>query len=331
MRRFCFLLVLLSLASLCRADRLLFSRDDAMFVSELNGQGMRRLWSLGGAGLWATSRDGRRVAWLKSGKGTEVADLKTRPVAIFIADTAGRRQKKLTSTDGLKDRNGQRVTGIGPTREGGGVTRLSDWTAVSVGFSAEGRTLYLGLSRADNAESEVATVALDTFTGTAIVDADGNWKVLAPVAQADAFEGMLLGAGSPHGIGESSHLPLTLVRFDDESVRTIPPAESLSGKRPAYGSALWPALSPDGRLAAFSSMPPGLWKCDLAGKGLSRLVATEALRPRFSTDGKALYFLAPRPSTAESPHFDLFRIDLTAPATPVRQLDDLDWFDIVPD
>jgi hypothetical protein len=326
---------LLALPSLCLADRLVYSRGESLFLAELNGAAPRQI---GGVAVtetrWAVSRDGRRVVWLKIAKGAAEASL-AKPVAVFLGDTAGRRQKKLTSTDGLKDTSGQRVSQVGPTREGGGVTPLKEWSVASVGFSSDGRTLYLGLSHTEG-ESAVATVALDAFTGAAVVDAEGNWKVLAPIAQADARDSLLAGAGTASASALSGpdavYLPLTLVNFEDESVSPLPPTASLGGKRPPYGLALWPALSPDKKRIAFGSLPAGLWLSDAAGKFVKRLIPTEAARPRFSLDGKTLFFLAPRPTTGDKQSFDLFRLDPDSPAAPpTRHLDDIDWFDIIPD
>jgi hypothetical protein len=336
MRCVSLLLLLLTLVPAASADRLLFSRGENLYLSELSGQAPRKLCSVGPDALWGANPDGRRIAWLKKSKGTDEGGLEKRPVALFLADTAGRRQKKLATTNALKDRNGQRITQIGPTREGGGATRLDDWNIASLSFSEDGRTLYLGLTRTGGTEAEVATVALDAFTGAAVVDADGYWKVLAPIAQGDARASLLIGAGTGTATAKTGpdafYLPLTLVDFTQESVQTIPTTDSLNGQRPAYGSALWPALSPDGKKAAFSTLPSGLWLADIANRTVKRLLPTEATRPRFALDGKTLYFLSPRPSTGDRQSFDLFRLDPASPATPpARQLDDIDWFDILPD
>ena len=102
------------------------------------------------------------MAWIKRTTGAEDGGLEKRPVAIFLGDTAGRRQKKLATSNALKDRNAQRVTQVGPTREGGGATRIDDWSIASLSFSEDGRTVYLGLSRIGSSESEVAPVALES-------------------------------------------------------------------------------------------------------------------------------------------------------------------------
>ncbi|MGC4047355.1 MAG: hypothetical protein QM758_26440 [Armatimonas sp.] len=324
------------MTSTSHADRLLFSRGENLYLSELGGQTPRKICAIGTETQWAASPDGRRVAWLKKLVGPQEGGLEKRPIALFLGDTAGRRQKKLATTNALKDRNAQRVTQVGPTREGGGATRLDDWSIASLSFSEDGRTIYIGLTRIGASESEVATVALDAFTGAAVVDADGYWKVLAPIAQGDARASLLVGAGAATAAAkagvDTSYLALTLVNFTDESVQAIPTSASLNGQRPPYGSALWPTLSPDGKKVAFSALPPGLWLADVATKNVRRLIPTEATRPRFSLDGKALYFLAPRPSTGDRQSFDLFQLDPTMPAaTPTRQFDDIDWFDVIPD
>lgn len=336
MQRVWFLLALLPVTSTSHADRLLFSRGENLYLAELNGQAARKICAIGADTLWGASPDGRRVVWIKRTTGAEDGGLEKRPVAIFLGDTAGRRQKKLATSNALKDRNAQRVTQVGPTREGGGATRIDDWSMASLSFSEDGRTVYLGLSRIGSSESEVATVALDAFTGAAVVDADGYWKVLGPIAQGDARASLLIGAGAATATTkpgtDSSYLALTLVNFAEESVQAIPAVAALKGQKPTYGSALWPTLSPDGKKAAFSALPPGLWLADIATKNVRRLIPTEATRPRFSLDGKALYFLAPRPSTGDDQRYDLFQLDPTAPnATPTRQFDDIDWFDVIPD
>ena len=317
------------------ADRLTFQRADTVYLSQMDGSASQKRISLPTTdGLWAATQDGRRLAWLKRVPGSADAGLASRPAAIFITDTAGRRQKKLVATDGLKDRNEKRVTEIGPTRPEGGFTRLDEWTPLSLGFSADGRTIYLGCARTGNAEVELATVAVDAVTGAAVVDAEGRWKALAPVAQADAREAFLCGVGaaSTGDVANSAFAPLTIVRFEDESVGSLPPTAVSGGKKPAYGSALYPAISPDMRRVAFSAIPSGLWLTDPAGKYVKRLVSTEATRPRWSTDGKTLYFLAPRPSTAAKPRFDLYSLPSEAlTVAPKKVLEDIDWFDVVPD
>lgn len=317
------------------ADRLAFQRGDAVFLDALDGKSShKRLALLSGDALWAISRDGRRLAWLKRAPGGSDTGLLSRAAAIFVTDSAGRREKKLLSTDGLKDRSEKRVTEIGPTRPDGGATRLDDWTPLSLGFSADGRTIYLGIARTGNAEVELATVAIDASTGAAVVDADGRWKVLAPVAQADARDAFLAGVGAA-GTGEATDgafAPLTVIRFDEESVSPLPPTAVSGGKKPAYGSAFLPSISPDAKRIAFSSIPAGLWLADPLGKYVKRIVSTEATRPRWSTDGKLLYFLAPRPSTGDRPHYDLYSLPADAlTAAPKKLLDDIEFFDIVPD
>ena len=327
--------LLVGLSTAARADRLAYQRGDAVFLSALDGKFSHKRISLpAGDALWAVARDGRRLAWVKRVPGGADAGLTSRAAAIFVIDSAGRREKKLVATDGLKDRSEKRVTEIGATRPEGGATRLDDWTPLSLGFSADGRTLYLGIARTGNAEVELATVALDAATGAAVVDADGRWKVLAPVAQADARDAYLCGVGaaSTGEAADASFAPLTVVRFDDESVSPLPSTATSAGKKPAYGSAILPAISPDARRIAFSSIPAGLWLADPLGKFIKRIVSTEATRPRWSTDGKTLYFLAPRPSTGDKLHYDLYSLPAdTLTAAPKKVLDDLDSYDIVPD
>ena len=317
------------------ADRLIFQRGDAVYLSALDGGAARKRATLSdGDGGWAAARDGRRIAWVKRVPGPADAGMTSRPTAIYVADTAGRREKKLVTTTTLKDRSDRRVTEIAPTRTDGGVTRLDDWTPLSLGFSADGRTIYLGIARTGNTEVELATVAVDAYSGAAVVDGDGRWKVLAPVAQADARDDFFCGVGSANtgAASDGAFAPLTVVRFADESIASLPPTAVSGGKKPAYGSALLPAISPDSKRIAFSALPGGIWVSDPLGKFVKRVIATDGTRPRWSTDGTTLYFLAPRPSTGTRPSLDLYSLPAgTLTGSPKKVADDLDWFDVIPD
>ena len=103
------------------ADRLIFQRAEAVYSSGLDGDSPRLRTNLPGSeSLWAISADGRRIAWTKQLPGGADAGLQSRPLAIFVGDTVGRREKKLVTTNGLRDRNSLRVTEVGATRQEGG-------------------------------------------------------------------------------------------------------------------------------------------------------------------------------------------------------------------
>ena len=199
-------------------------------------------------------------------------------------------------------------------------------------YSADGRTLYLGIARAA-AEIELATVALDAFTGAAVVDAEGRWKVLAPIAQVDGTDAFLCGVGAGGGTDAkgTGFAPLTVARFGEETIGTLPP-DLGRGLRPVYGIAILPAISPDAKRIAFGSLGGGLWLADPTGKYIRKILTSVVNRPRWSIDGKFLYFLAPRPTAGDRPRFDLYRLtadSLSAP--PKKMLEDLDWFAVAPD
>lgn len=309
------------LASGAQAERFLYQRGTGLFLAAREGKDTRKLLEIGPGHLWSASPDGRRIAWLKPLTGEGEGSLEAHPVAVYLADITGRRQKKLFSTDTLTDRQGRKVTLLGPTDPGGVATPFSDWAAVSLTWSADGRTLYLGCSRVGPLAG-VTTVTLDAQAGTAIVDADGNWKSLAAVTHPDA-RGTSLAAVSLGKLPGSA--PLSVCNFALGSTWTpITAGED----PPPYGMALWPALAPDSKSVAFASQPRGLWLAE--GAKVRRLINGEVVRPRFGEDSKTLFFLAPRPTTTDKQSYDLFELAPGATA-PKVVLSDVDWFDVVPD
>lgn len=317
------LVLLVSVLGDARAERFLFQRGTALYLGGRDGKETRKLLDIGaGPGrLWSVSPDGRRIAWLKPLAGGDEGSLEVRPIAVFLADITGRRQKRLFSTDTLLDRQGRKIATVGSVN-GSGVSTLADWAPVSLSWSADGRTLYLGCTRVG--ATGVMTVTVDGQAGTAIVDADGNWKCLAPITQPDARSTYLAGVSLGK---ESTSAPVMLCNLALGNTWTMVPP---TGETPPYVAALWPALSPDGKSVAFTSVPRGLWLAEAQGTKVRRLVNGEVHRPRFSDDGKTLFFLAPRPTTADRQAYDLYEL-IPGSATPRVVLSDVDWFDVVPD
>ena len=97
-----------------------------------------------------------------------------------------------------------------------------------------------------------------------------------------------------------------------------------------------PTLAPENRAIAFVGNEKGVWLTDKFGKSFRRLVEGGVLRPCWSVDGKLLYVLLPRPLTGDRTIYDLYTIappdegDALPPA-PTLILQNVDWFDVVPD
>lgn len=322
-------LVTLGLAFLltqaAHAERFIFQRGSTLYSASRDGKESRKLLDIGaGPGvLWSASPDGRRVVWAKPASKESEGSLATRPLTFFLADTLGRRQKRFLSTDSLTDRQGRKVMEVGETVLGGPSTTLADWSPVSLSWSADGRTLYLGCTRV-GAAAGVMTVTLDAQAGTALVDSEGRWKCLAPVAQPDARSTYLAAVS----IGrESGIAPLMICNLAVGNTWTpIPPL----GGTPVYGAALWPALAPNGKSVVFASVPRGLWLAEGPGLQTRRLINGEVARPRFSEDGKTVLFLSPRPTTTEKTAYDLYEFPVGG-TTPKVVLSDVDWYDLVAD
>jgi len=335
-------------AAVAAADRVVYQRAGTLYLLE-DGRAM----PLSGIGrvpaapaLWAVSPDGGRVAWAvpaavaaagppPRGRLNDEGEGEVPPpggvpdgaasgngVALYVAELAGQRQggppRRLLSTDSLKDRQGRRVTSL--SGEGGGA--LSSREPVSLGWSADGRTLYLGF--AAKGRQAAATVAADVATGAPLVDASGRWKALAPITHADARGLTLAGIGSTGG-KES----LTVVNLPEAKRAAIAP-EGVTNLRD-------PALAPDGSRIAFAGVPAGLYLVTADGKQAAavRAVTGEVARPRWSRDGKRLLFLVPRPSVGSGPTlYDLFVVTAPGaagappPDSPRRLRENVEAFDV---
>jgi Tol biopolymer transport system component len=315
----------LALAGVAHAERFLFQRGSVLYSASRDGKESRRVldMSVGQGAVWATSPDGRRIVWAKAANPETEGSLAGRPVTLFLSDITGRRQKKLLTTENLTDRQGRKVAEISPTVPSGPITTLKDWSLVSLSWSTDGRTLYMGCTRV-GAAAGVMTVSVDAQSGTALVDAEGHWKCLAPVIQPDARSTFLAAVA----IGKESGIaPLQICNLAVGNAWTSVPA---LGGPAAYGAALWPALSPDGKSIAFASVPRGLWLASGPGFAVKRLISGDVMRPRFSEDGKTVLFLSPRPTTADKIAYDLYELPISG-TTPKVVLSDVDWFDLVSD
>ncbi len=317
--------VALVLAEAAHAERFVYQRGGVLYSASRDGKENHKVLELGtGIGpLWSASPDGRRIVWARALTADTEGSLETRPISFFLGDITGRRQKKLLATDSLNDRMGRKITEIGPTIPNGPTTTLSDWSLVSLSWSADSRTLYLGCTRSGGAAG-VMTVSVDAQTGAPLVDAEGRWKCLAPVTQPDARSTYLAAVS----IGrESGTAPLQVCNLAlGISWIPVPPI----GTTPPYGAALWPALAPNGKSIVFASIPRGLWLAEGSGLQTRRLINGEVARPRFSEDGKTVLFLSPRPTTADKIAYDLYELPLGS-STPKVVLNDVDWFDLVSD
>jgi hypothetical protein len=338
------LLALAALTPAARAQRLIFQQGDTLFVANDDGKEARRLFIIGLRPdvLWAASPDGRRVAWMTraGSKGDGSAkSLSARPVVVRISDTlTGQHQKRLFATDALKDRQGRRVTTLGTEPAGS----FDAWQPVSLSWSADSRTLYLSCTSLVNDRAR-ATFAVDAAAGTALIDAEGHWKPIAPITDVEARGGLLVGIGAdtyaPEGKGaEIEYHPLVAVNLIEGTRYPLyDPPKGLAAL-PDYAFATGsPALAPENRAIAFIGNEKGVWLTDKFGKAFRRLVEGAVFRPCWSPDGKLLYVLLPRPLTGDRTIYDLYTIVPPAdaedalPPAPTLILQNIDWFDVVPD
>jgi hypothetical protein len=333
------------------AQRLLFQRGDSLYVATEEGNDPRKLYPVGEADgtLWAAAPDGRRVAWLTRGSArggdTAAKGLERRPVIVSVGDMTGRHRKRLLITSALKDRQGRRVTRL--TKPTGAPTtipddpeasRLDEWEPVSLSWSADSRTLYLSCFYTGETGGK-ATFAVDAVNGTALIDADGRWKSIAPVTHIEARGGLLVGSGfsryTPQGGSPTVYNPLiTVVLMNGDLMVLYSPEEGMR-EFPDYAFATHPALGPDNREIAFSAVGKGIYITDKFGKAYRKVVEGGAIRPRWSSDGKRVYFLLPRPLAGDKPIFDLYAIAVpegpnTPPDAPVLIQQSVEWFDIAP-
>lgn len=343
--------LLMVLAPSARAQRLIFQRDDTLFVATEEGNDPRKLYPVGPPleTLWAAAPDGRRVAWLVRGpaRGGEAGakGLERRPVIVSIGDMTGMHRKRLLVTNALKDRQGRRVTrltkpsGASPTvTDDPEASRLDDWEPVSLSWSADSRTLYISCFYTGEPGGK-ATFAVDAVNGTALIDGDGRWKSIAPVTHIEARGGLLVGSGfskyTPVGSAPVTYNPLiTVVLTNGEQMVLFQP-ERGSTELPDYAFATTPALGPENREIAFAAVGKGIYITDKFGKIYRKAVEGGAIRPRWSSDGKRLYFLLPRPLAGDKPVFDLYAITVpqgndTPTDAPVLIQQGVEWFDITP-
>lgn len=327
------------------AQRITFQRGDTRYTADKTGKNPRRLFgvSVGAGALWAAAPDGRRIATLMRqgtgpGAGTEVSGLGVRAAIVFLSDFDGRRRKRLFTTDILYDRQGRLVT---ETALGGASSVLmAEWEPVSLSWSADSRTIYVSCERIHEPRMK-ATFAVDALSGTAVIDADGRWKSLAPMTDVEGRGGLLIGSGlatfAPAGGGETVYEPLTAVNLFDQkrgALFTAPTGAEL----PLYASAHAPALGPGNRIIAFGN-DNGLWTTDKFGKMYRRLLEGKVRRPRFEpgvSEATGLFCLLQRPGAEDKTIYDLYRADFPegpdAPnPPPILIVQNVDWFDIIPD
>lgn len=349
-----------------KAQRIIFSRGGVLYSAAENGSDPRRLFTLGGKApdtFWAASPDGRRVAWAtraaaKPGENGQ-NNLAARPVIVYVAEllNAGLRRKRLFSTDTLKDRQGKPVSAVGVPPGGGASVGggFKEWEPVSLSWSADSRTLYLSCVywTADPVRETTRSkgaYGIDAATGAALVNAEGRWKLIAPMTHIEARGGLLVGSGIgrlPEDSGEGfAHYyePLVVVNLVEGNRAALFSASPTQTRDnlPPYGTAYHPALAPQNRAIAFVAAGQsseaggqGVWTVDKFGKMYQRIIEGEVRRPRWSSDGARLLFLRPRSSGTHG-IFDLYQInapkDSASPSgAPRLVLQSVDWFDTVPD
>jgi hypothetical protein len=310
-------LLALILAPSAFADRLYLLRGDTLSVStpsnKLGARESRKLTTIPKASgtLFAATPDGHRMVWgVLASPSTEGDNLLTRPLTVTLSDQTGLRQKRLFTTDALKDRQGRIISEVGGVLAGGEVTRLSDWAPKSLTWSADSRTLYFSCVLAGGGdEGNGATFAVDAVSGAAIVDSNGRLKVITGLSAVDTRPGWLVGVRSLQkaGAGEKSYCSLYLSDLAKGEKKALP---SKSSGVPEYENASSPTLSPNADQIVFTASSGGLWWVDVATEKLQRLIRGEVRSPKWRADGKTIFFLAPRPTVGNKPTYDLFELVL---------------------
>ena len=337
------------LCSLCTsvwAQRIVFQRGDALYVADKTGKNPRRLMDIENVAgsLWAVAPDGRRLAFLMRPKtglstGNEASGLGVREATVFISDFNGRRKKRLFTTENLRDRQGRIVTeaAISPTES----TLLAEWEPTSLTWSGDSKTLYLSCERIHDPKGK-ATFAVDALNGAALIDAEGRWKSIAPMAEVEGRGALLVGSGwtsyAPASGGESYFEPLTVVNLVEQTRGAVVTVPAGASETPPYATAHAPALGPGNRIIAFGN-GNGLWTTDKYGKGFRRLLEGSIRRPRFEpgiSEAMGVFCLLPRPNTGDKSVYDLYFASFPEspnnPAPPpALVMQTVDWFDIVPD
>ncbi len=331
-----------------RAERLLFQRSDALYAAGTDGANARRLFVVGRASdgvVWAPAPNGRRIAWLERLPAQNdlagAAGLSVRPVAVYVADLSGRPRKRLLATNDLRDRQKRKVTRLFvgsevPTENG--VSPFSDWALDSLAWSADGRSLYLSCTFLPSAGGR-ATFVADARTGAVVVDAQGRWKSIAPMTQVDARGPLLVGVGLSRTTDEataanaqSKYAPLLVTNLaEGKTISLLAPTFS-STRRPAYATALFPALSPDASVVVFTALGQGLYLVDArAGKTYRRLTTGAGDdNARWRGDGKHILYLSASPDGARDDLYDL-EVPLVGTGRGRLILADVDRFFVVPD
>ncbi|GAB4455131.1 MAG: hypothetical protein OHK0029_10710 [Armatimonadaceae bacterium] len=349
------------------AQRLLFQKGGSLFSADENGKQARLLFSLPeDTVIWSVSPDGRRIAWMTrlpgSAESEELsrtpADIVQQPVAVYISDPTGRRRKRLFATDTITDRLNRPAERIGITpadlpkwlSNPGDLARELEtrdgWIPYSLSWSADSQTLYLGCYRLSPVVGPVAAaLTVDATSGTAFVDGDGRWRSLAPILELDARGKFIVGVADPvlpePPAKAPGYIPLYAVNL---LVGSRYPLLTLNPDRdtvPPYGFARQPSLAPENRLIAFAAMPGnGLWVTDKWGKSYQQVAEGMVIRPRWTTDGKRVLFLLPRPGNGATgsalPVYDLYSVPVGAETgsavleAPTLVLQGVRWFDIVP-
>ncbi len=308
-----------------RELRLVFSRNGELYVSPgMDGSDARRVLTIGANALWAVSPDGRRVVWMPQ---SDIA--KTNPT-VFLSDLIGRHQKKLLTLADLRDRQGNAIKKAGVD----GAETLSEWQTVSLGWSADGRTVYVGFSSGDAAKR--ATFAVDSVNGTALIDGDGRWKLIAPLTNIDAQGGLLVGIDTGAD-GTQNGGPIAIVNTTEGGIRTVLSSGKSGGAFKSYDVAQNIALAPDNRsLAYVGAEGNALWLRDRWATGNIvplKLAERATGSPQWAENSKAVLFLLPTTDANNLPS-DLYQVDIpTAGATvaaPRLVLKNVDAFALAP-
>jgi hypothetical protein len=342
---------LLTLTLLCglpaQAQRLLFQRGDTLYSAEETGADPRPLLSLGASdAMWAASPDGRRIAWMTRAKpsanSVTVTGLLSRPATVRVADVTGRRQKKLISTDNLRDRQNQKVTvlAVFATENAPEATQAGvpdEWEPVSLGWSGDSRTVYIGCYHVPSLGMK-ATFALDGSAGAPLVDGEGRWKALAPLTYVAAQGGLLVGSGTAKtgtGDADTKYAPLVAVNLFEKTRTVLFKPQAGAGELPAYAFATQPALAPQNRAIVLVAEKQGLWLTDKFGKSYRRIVEGDVRTPHFSADGTRVFFLLPRPLSGDKPQLDIYSVTIPtepndSPGPPTLVLQSVAGFDVVP-
>jgi hypothetical protein len=320
MRTVLSLVLLLGLATTALADRFFVERRGTLYVATAQSKEVRKVVAVAKPTtiLWAVLRDGHRVVYgTRMGEG---AGMMSAPLVVMLSDITGSRQKTLFQSDRLKDRQGNPISEVAPLTAEASATTLAEWEPTTLAWGADGRTLYISCRQVSD-PTQGATLAVDGVTGAAFVDAKGRWKVVAPFVQVDTRPKVLAGIGK-EGIG--------VVNVAEGVTQFF----NAAGATPAYEMPLALALSPDAQTITFTGTGGGLWGSDVKGTSPKRWLSGEVKNPRWRTDGKAVFFLAPRPTVGDTPTYDLFELALKAgvpQGTPRLLVENVEWFDVATD